>query len=57
MVTHDFTRSSYGSCIYHKKLDKAFLLYLLLYVDDMLVASDNLFEAEKFKELLQVNLI
>ena len=52
MVTHDFTRSSYDSCVYFKKLVDGSLIYLVLYVDDMLVACNNLIEVEKLKRLL-----
>ena len=52
MILHDFIRSSYDSCVCLKKLQNGSLLYLLLYVDDMLVACDTLFEVENVKELL-----
>ena len=46
MISHDFTRSSYNSCVYLKKLDSGSLLYLIFYIDDMLVACRDLFEVE-----------
>ncbi|GJZ26794.1 transposable element [Tanacetum coccineum] len=38
MVKHGFSRSAYDCCVYHKKASSGSLIYLLLYVDDMLVA-------------------
>ena len=52
MILHDFIRSSYDSCVCLKKLQNGSLLYLLLYVDDMLVACDTLFEVENLNALL-----
>ena len=52
MLSHDFTRSSYDSCVYHKKLDDGSMIYLILYVDDMLVACRDLFKVENLKVLL-----
>ena len=52
MLSHDFTRSSYDSCVYFKKLDGGSSIYLILYVDDMLVACRDLFEVENLKVLL-----
>ncbi|XP_057518411.1 uncharacterized protein LOC130799325 [Amaranthus tricolor] len=39
MISHDFIRSSYDSCVYFKKFEDGSLLYLLLYVDDMLATN------------------
>ena len=52
---HDFTgfcQNSYDSCVYLKKLENGSLLYLLLYVNDMLVTCDTFFKVENFKEFL-----
>ena len=52
MFSHYFTRISYNNCLYLWKLENGSLLYLLLYVDDMLVACDTLFEVENLNALL-----
>ena len=41
MTTHDFKRSNYDSCVYIKKNDNGSFVYLLLYVDDMLIATKD----------------
>ncbi|KAG8492474.1 hypothetical protein CXB51_009570 [Gossypium anomalum] len=38
MTSHDFKRSSLDSCVYFKKNSDGSFVYLLLYVDDMLIA-------------------
>ena len=38
MITHGFKRSAYDSCVYIKFVDES-TIYLLLYVDDMLIAA------------------
>ncbi|KAG8480615.1 hypothetical protein CXB51_024767 [Gossypium anomalum] len=39
MTSHDFKRSSFDSCVYFKKNNDGSFVYLLLYVDDMLIAA------------------
>ena len=34
-----FERSKFDSCVYDKKVEDSMMVYLLLYVDDMLIAS------------------
>ena len=38
MLACGFTRSKYDSCVYFKKKGGVSVAYLLLYVDDMLIA-------------------
>jgi len=52
MIGHDYSRNNYDSCVYHKKLLDGTFVYLLLYVDDMLIASKSIFEINKLKILL-----
>ena len=39
MTTHDFKRSNYDSCVYFKRSDDGSFVYLLLYVNDMLIVA------------------
>ena len=49
MTTHDFKRSSYNSCVYFKKNDDGSFVYLLLYVDDILITTKDKEEIRKVK--------
>ena len=49
MTTHDFKRRNYDSCVYFKKSDDGSFVYLLLYVDDMLIVAKNKEEIRKVK--------
>ena len=48
MITNGFSISDYDWCVYLKKLGDDHL-YLLLYVDDMLLISPNKEEIKKLK--------
>ena len=52
MVSHGFDRNSYDCCLYHSKLDDGSMNYLMLYVDDMLVATKNKSDVARLKEML-----
>ncbi|CAM8960295.1 unnamed protein product [Rhodiola kirilowii] len=52
MMSCDFKRSSYDWCIYFKYWDNGSAIYLLLYVDDMLIASDSMQLISDLKEQL-----
>ena len=39
MISHDFKRDSFDSCVYFKQCNDESFLYMLLYVDDMLIAT------------------
>ncbi len=47
-----FERSQYDSCLYHKRSGHKCALYLLLYVDDMLLISDSAEEIKSLKHKL-----
>ena len=52
MTSHDFKRSSFDSCVYFKKNSDGSFVYLLLYVDDMLIAAKDKWEIRKVKAQL-----
>ncbi|KAH7550154.1 hypothetical protein JRO89_XS13G0144400 [Xanthoceras sorbifolium] len=52
MVGHGYSRSQYDSCVYFRKLKDGSFVYLLLYVDDMLIAAKDMFELNKLKSEL-----
>ena len=52
MISHDFKRSSFYSCVYFKQCNDESFLYLLLYVDDMLIAAKSKEEIRTVKAKL-----
>ena len=48
-----YTRSKYDHCVYFQKLHDGSFIYLLLYVDDMLISSKKQVEIDKLK--IQLN--
>jgi len=57
MIGHDYSRSNYDSCVYYKKFLDGTFVYLLLYVNDTLIASKSIYihEINKLKTLLNNN--
>ena len=51
MLFHGFKRSEYDSCVYIKIVDGS-SIYLLLYVDDMLIATKSREKITTLKKLL-----
>lgn len=47
-----FIRSGHDSCVYIKQLSDEEFVYLLIYVDDMLIAAKSMTEINKIKEAL-----
>ena len=41
MISHDFKRSSFDNCVYFKRCNDVSFMYLLLYVDDMLITTKS----------------
>ncbi|KAG8503382.1 hypothetical protein CXB51_001329 [Gossypium anomalum] len=52
MTSSDFKRSRFDSCVYFKKNCDGSFMYLLLYVDDMLIAAKDKGEIRKVKAQL-----
>ncbi|ONK76589.1 uncharacterized protein A4U43_C03F29880 [Asparagus officinalis] len=50
MIGYGYTRSPYDQCVYMHKLHDSEYVYLLLYVDDMLIAFRNYLAIRKLKE-------
>ncbi|KAK5773310.1 hypothetical protein PVK06_049616 [Gossypium arboreum] len=49
-----YTRSKFDHCVYFQKLQEGTFIYLLLYVDDMLIASKSKIEIERLKTQLNL---
>lgn len=52
MMKQKFIRSDYDSCVYMKDVNSSKAIYLLLYVDDMLIASGRKTEIKRLKDSL-----
>ena len=53
MIKHAYFRSKYDNCVYHRKLNNSSFVYLLLYVDDMLITAKDMSEVDKLKAQLK----
>ncbi|KAM1366303.1 hypothetical protein ACFX13_045217 [Malus domestica] len=53
MRGQNYSRSQYDHCVYFKKLQDGSFIYLLIYVDDMLIVSKNVEEIEKLKKQMK----
>ena len=53
MIEYGYSRSKYDSCVYHQKLNVGSFLYLLLYVNDMLIVIKDMSEVDKLKAQLK----
>ncbi|GJX82283.1 retrotransposon protein, putative, ty1-copia subclass [Tanacetum coccineum] len=53
MISNGFSRSNYDSCVYFKEFALGMYIYLLLYVDDILIACKSKSEIEYTKGLLR----
>jgi Reverse transcriptase (RNA-dependent DNA polymerase) len=50
MISLNFFHFNYDNYVYFKKLNSGDYIYLLLYMDDMLIAIINMRESKKLKE-------
>ncbi|XP_073137773.1 uncharacterized protein [Henckelia pumila] len=49
MLQHGYMRSKFDSCVYFRKLQNQYFIYLLIYVDYMIIACKDLSEIQKLK--------
>ena len=52
IIGNGYHKSKYDNYVYHKELFDGSFIYLLLYVDDMLISYTNMFEINKLKTQL-----
>ncbi|KAL0875998.1 hypothetical protein Bca101_025703 [Brassica carinata] len=52
MIKNGFEKSELDLCVYKKKLEDGSYVYLLLYVDDMLLVGKEMTEIKRVKEML-----
>ena len=52
ITSQGFKRSLYDCCVYHNKVKDGSMIYLLLYVDDMLIAAKSMCDIQNLKILL-----
>jgi hypothetical protein len=52
MIKIGYMRCKYDCCVYVRSLDDGLFIFLLLYVDDMLIAVKSIVEVNKLKVLL-----
>lgn len=52
MIQLGYNRSPYDCCVYLNKADDGSMIYLILYVDDMLIAAKGKSDVQKLKALL-----
>ena len=52
MVSQNFIRNKYDHCVCFKSLENGLFIILVLYVDDMLVASKSMAEINKLQAQL-----
>ncbi|KAH9697399.1 hypothetical protein KPL71_023589 [Citrus sinensis] len=53
MISNGYSRSKYDSCVYHRIINSGGAVYLLLYVDDILIAGKDLSDIKELKNLLK----
>ena len=51
MISHNFNRCIYDSCVYFRRCDDESFIYLLLYVDDMLITAKDKEEIQRKAQL------
>lgn len=54
MIKIGFKRHEFDNCVYEKHSSADSFIYLLLYVNDMLIACPNMHDIEGFKKPTQI---
>ena len=54
MIEHGYSKSKYDSCAYHQNLNYDSFIYLLLYVDNILIAVKEICEVDKLKAQAEI---
>ena len=57
MLSQNYVRSEYDHCVYFKKLSNGMFIILVLYVDDMLLASKSITDINRLKAQMVGHLI
>lgn len=52
ITTYRFSKSTFDSCVYHKRMSGNSMIYLLLYANDMLIVSNNITEIHALRKSL-----
>ena len=52
MVEHGYIWSPHDSCVYNRRVKNGSFIYLLLYADDMFIASREMTDIQELKVLL-----
>ncbi|KAE8689071.1 hypothetical protein F3Y22_tig00110944pilonHSYRG00042 [Hibiscus syriacus] len=55
MIKIGYNRCEYDCCVYVKSLDDGSFIFLLLYVDDMLIAAKNMDDGQRLKETAAIS--
>ena len=53
MTENNFQRCPFDCCVYHKDVEDDSKIYLLLYVDDMLIACKHMDQIDTLKQQLR----
>ena len=56
VISHGFVKSDYDHCVYIKEVTKNTYIYMLLYVDDILIASRDAAKIRKVNNYSAVDL-
>lgn len=53
MIKHAYKKCNYDCYVYYKRINEGMILYLLLYLDNMLITCHDILEIDYLKSLLR----